>query len=382
VNNNNNITWLVFAEDWGALPSASQHIIRQAMLNNPEHRFIWCDSIAMRKPRIFSGYDIKRAYTKVKHFLARKSKPKLAKKRHDNLLNLSLLVIPLWNFSVVAKINGYLIKKQLAKHLGKSDVWVYSSLPIVGAFVVYLKSFQKLIYYCGDDFAALANVDNKVATKYENILLSNCDHVFCASESLVNKHQEHNAVLLEHGIADYFIKHDSKRKKPSDLESINSDNIMLFYGSMEGWIDQQLLYKIADNTKWDIVILSINKPKVKHKKIHHLGYKNHSVLPAYMDHVQALILPFVNNQQIKNCNPLKLREYISSGKKIFSTVGGFSSAVDKFLTLIDHDNYQEILEKYHHKQDDAQQQQSIILDSWYNRYKALMACIDNHDQED
>jgi len=40
---------LVFGEDWGGLPSSTQHLIGQLASN---HKTVWINSIGLRRPRI------------------------------------------------------------------------------------------------------------------------------------------------------------------------------------------------------------------------------------------------------------------------------------------------------------------------------------------
>ena len=53
---------IVFGEDWGALPSSTQHIVRHLAKSR---RVIWVNSIGLRRP-VLSWHDIKRAFNKLK----------------------------------------------------------------------------------------------------------------------------------------------------------------------------------------------------------------------------------------------------------------------------------------------------------------------------
>ena len=56
-----------------------------------------------------------------------------------------------------------------------------------------------------------------------------------------------------------------------------------------------------------------------HANIHFLGPKRHHDLPAYVQHFDVAMLPFLDTPQIRACNPLKLREYLASGTPIATT---------------------------------------------------------------
>jgi len=53
--------------------------------------------------------------------------------------------------------------------------------------------------------------------------------------------------------------------------------------------------------------------------IHFLGERPHHQLPSYSQHWTASLLPFVDNAQIRACNPLKLSEYLATGRPIIGT---------------------------------------------------------------
>ena len=64
--------WIVFADDWGAHPTTTQHLI----LNMPAgDKIIWVDSIGMRSPRICIK-DTRRIISKVRGFLERQDSKK------------------------------------------------------------------------------------------------------------------------------------------------------------------------------------------------------------------------------------------------------------------------------------------------------------------
>ena len=59
---------IVLAEDWGGLPTSTQHIIR----NLPgKRRILWVNSVGLRRPRL-TRHDISRLVTKAKEILLRK----------------------------------------------------------------------------------------------------------------------------------------------------------------------------------------------------------------------------------------------------------------------------------------------------------------------
>ncbi|MFA0709400.1 glycosyltransferase family 1 protein, partial [Vibrio sp. 10N.222.48.A3] len=53
--------------------------------------------------------------------------------------------------------------------------------------------------------------------------------------------------------------------------------------------------------------------------VHYLGPRPHYTLPSYSQHWDVSLLPFVDNEQIRACSPLKLMEYLAAGTPIITT---------------------------------------------------------------
>jgi len=83
---------------------------------------------------------------------------------------------------------------------------------------------------------------------------------------------------------------------------------------------QATIKKMPD---WHFVF--IGKPAIDISKltdfynVHMLGERAHHQLPSYSQHWTVSLLPFIDNAQIRSCNPLKLSEYLAAGRPIIST---------------------------------------------------------------
>ena len=62
---------IVFGEDWGVLPSSTQHIIKRLM---PDHDVVWVNSLGLRRPKL-NARDFKRACNKLGKMLRKTKKP-------------------------------------------------------------------------------------------------------------------------------------------------------------------------------------------------------------------------------------------------------------------------------------------------------------------
>jgi len=319
---------VMFAEDWDAHPSSSQHLAREL---SKFHDITWINSIGMRAPRLNMN-DLLRMVRKAFAMLKpTKTFSEVEKNYQDPSSRQSpsdwqpTVVNPValpWHGSRgIRWLNEKLIKHRLfsaQKNLiqQKPILWLSlpSALPLLGNIN---ESFS--IYYCGDDFSALEGVDHAVIEALENELVEKVDLILVASEILKAKFPPEKTLFIPHGVADYFFEAPGER--PADLPH---GPVAGFYGSISSWLDQELiLHSARTMPHWNFVLIGQIRCDVsrleQQPNIHFLGEKSHQQLPDYVHHWQVSMLPFKNNAQIQACNPLKLREYMAIGKPIVAT---------------------------------------------------------------
>ena len=66
-----------------------------------------------------------------------------------------------------------------------------------------------------------------------------------------------------------------------------------------------------------------------------LGPKSYNELPAFIQHADALLIPFLKNELTHHIYPLKLNEYLATGKPIVSTNFTDLSEFDGLITISD-----------------------------------------------
>ena len=309
---------IVFGEDWGGLPSSTQHLISHLAKSR---KVVWINSIGLRRP-IFGWNDIGRVWDKL-----------TAKKGADDYSSNS---VPSGNFHIVnprtipaprsrmeRRLAAWLLERQIwpvVEKAGLQSPILWTSLPTAVDMAGRLGE-SALVYYCGDDFSALAGVDHATVSERERELVEKADLVLAASETLAKRFPTGITRQLPHGV-DYplFSKPTSRAHELPK----NGRPIAGFYGSISEWLDMDLLLATIEQLPhWYFVF--IGKPVVdiralsRFENVMLLGERPHHELPSYSQHWTASILPFVDNLQIQACNPLKLREYLAAGRPIVTT---------------------------------------------------------------
>jgi glycosyltransferase involved in cell wall biosynthesis len=303
---------IVFGEDWGAHPSATQHLVTHLAR---DRRVLWVNSIGLRRPRL-GIKDLRRAAQK----LGQASRGAVPADVPEGIDVLPPLAIPWPANNWAHRANRVLLRRQIAPRLsGLNKPILWASLPTALAAVEALAP-DSVAYYCGDDFAALDGVDHAPVAALERELAARADVVFAASESLAGRFTGHRAVYLPHGVDTELFARPAPRA--DDLPT--NGPIAGFYGSLSAWLDLDLIVRAADTLPdWHFVLIGPERTDLSalraRENIHLLGARPHAALARYAQHWDVSMIPFRDTPQIRACNPLKLREYLAAGAPIAAT---------------------------------------------------------------
>lgn len=311
---------VVFGEDWGAHPSSTQHIVSRLAL---DRRVLWINSIGLRRPRL-QARDMVRIAQKLAS-MAGLGERRSAAQGVNKPASLDVIAprALCWPGSKIASAtNKVLLAGQLRKALARSHIEkpiIWTSLP-TAVDVVDKLTGSALVYYCGDDFSALAGVDNEPVARMEEKLAAQADLVIAASDVLAARFPAGKTLLSPHGV-DYNL---FANPAPRASELSFGRPIAGFYGALADWIDVGMIaHAAATMPDWDFVLIGPVQTDVSSlerlSNVRLLGPRPHAALPSYSQHWTVSMLPFHDNAQIQACNPLKLREYLAAGTPIVAT---------------------------------------------------------------
>lgn len=311
---------VVFGEDWGAHPSSTQHIVSRLAL---DRRVLWINSIGLRRPRLHAR-DMVRITNKLAAMTGIAKQPASGQTEHrpDKLEVLSPRAVCWPGSKLAANINKMILGGQLRKAQARNALTnpvIWTSLPTAIDVVDEMNS-RALVYYCGDDFSALAGVDHEPVARMEEKLAAQADLIIAASDVLAARFPACKTLLTPHGV-DYQL-FSAPAPRASDLPI--GRPIAGFYGALADWIDVGMIARAARSLPdWDFVLIGPVQTDVSAltqlPNVRLLGPRAHSTLPSYSQHWTISMLPFHDNAQIQACNPLKLREYLAAGAPIVAT---------------------------------------------------------------
>jgi len=312
---------LFSSDDWDSgLKTSKYHVaVRLAR----ENRVLFVNSIGFRTPNATSG-DIQRVLHKIRMFF------RGYQTVNHNLFVYTPLILPFYNSVIVRYINHWIlvlsikfVKSML--HLSNPMLWIFT--PNMVNMIGHLNEAE-IIYYCVDNQSAHKDVNSKMLDEMEHKLLKKADIVIACSKELSKTREKinPNTYYIPHGVDwDLFRKAlDENLQIADDIAPIRKP-IIGFYGFVSyDWVDFDLLKKIAmKHTEWSIVLIGKSSVDLRELimlgNIYYLGVKKFEDLPMYSKAFDVAIIPFNINELTLNSNPLKLLEYLASGKPVVST---------------------------------------------------------------
>jgi hypothetical protein len=317
---------IVFGEDWASHPSSTQHLIA----NLPgQRRIVWANSIGLRSPRL-NAADAGRVVRKVGRALhltkppARPAAPveetRAEGRAPDKIVQ--PLVLPMARSAPLRALNRALLARSVgraAQAAGLRRPVLWTSLPSAADAIGALDE-AAVVYYCGDDFGALAGVDHAAARAFEDEIAARADLILASSPLLAARFPAAKTHLLPHGVD--FARFATPAPRALDLPA--GRPVAGFYGALAPWIDTGLIAATAHLLpEWAFVLVGPEQSDVSALRacpnVSLPGPRPHSALPGYAQHWTAGLIPFHDNAQIRASNPLKLPEYLAAGQPIVAT---------------------------------------------------------------
>lgn len=341
---------LVFSDDWGRHPSSSQHLIRHLL---SDRDVVWVNTIGTRPLRL-DKQTLHRALEKFKQWSIRTA----AHDAEDSTPRPQILNPRMWpSFAspVSRKLNRQLLLRTLTPAVASldQDPIVVTTLPIVADLVDGFRA-KRWVYYCVDDFSVWPGYDGDTMQRMERLLVPRMDRIIAVSERLVEHVQGlgRSAELLTHGVD---IEHwkISSQELPEELTELEPPFIV-FWGVVDHRMDMAFVSHLAGQLKAGTIVmfgpqdnpdpLLTSLPKVVMKPS--VAFDR---LPSIAAAASALIMPYADLPVTRAMQPLKLKEYLATGRPtivrhlpstypwrdacdVCDTPGAFSEAVLKRIS--------------------------------------------------
>jgi hypothetical protein len=287
---------------------------------------LWVNSIGMRLP----------APGKTEMMWAR-----YARKLRSTLKGLRRDESGLWVYSPVfvprftrraVEVNGRLLDLQIAgvlRFLGVRKPSAFVTIPTACA-AVERRRYTRTVFNRSDAFSEFPEVDGKLIGEFENRLFARADDVIYVNQALFARERgrARHAHFVDHGVDfEHFASVRSTAgpagPAPGPLAHLQRP-IIGFYGALDAYtIDLELMIRVARaNPRATLLVIGPQamdiRALLKEPNVCYLGPVSYELLPSYAAHFTVGIMPWLRNDWIAACNPIKLKEYLALGFPVVS----------------------------------------------------------------
>jgi hypothetical protein len=305
---------IVFADDWGRHPSSAQHIVRELV---PRYQTFWINTIGTRSVS-FSVSDARKVAARLPGWL------RGASKSVDG--GPSVLSPPMWpGFRTPWQrtMNQWLISRAVNRALGvrlpNEYRVVLTTLPTTADLQRVIDA-DRWIYYRVDDFSSWPGVDNAVMAEMESQLIASVDCVVAASDVLgVLPGAGRAAGVVTHGVDLAHWRTSSALSMPAWWRSLRRP-IFLFWGLIDSRLDVEWCTRLKQQlgSEGSIVLLGPRAASVPAMPpgIVMPGPQPYADLPRFAQGADVLLFPYAATASTQTIQPLKLKEYLATGKPV------------------------------------------------------------------
>jgi len=306
---------LVFADDWGRHPSSCQHLVRHLL---PRHEVVWVNTI-MRPPRLDAA-TLRRGGEKIRQWLRA---PRAAGPTAAGPRVLNPRMWPWFSSPLDRRLNRWLLARQLGpvvRALPAPPVAV-TTLPIVADLMGVLP-VARWVYYCVDDFSLWPGLDGAALRRMEEQLVHGVDEVIAVSETLRDQlgRMGRPARLLTHGVEPDVWADTGSPGPPSTLEGLERP-LVVFWGVVDRRMDVAIVRRLANDLGRRTVVLvgPHNDPDPALLRLPDVvapGPLPLEQLPGLAREAAVLVMPYADLPVTRAIQPLKLKEYLATGKPV------------------------------------------------------------------
>ena len=325
-----------FGNDWHAENRTSSHHVAKRLAQRMP--LLYVDSPGMRTPSA-SGRDLGKAMRKLAAMLR---KPVQVS---EHMWQCTVPQLPYRRIPGVDTCNRIFSRwavRRALRHAGITRRISWFVVPHPG-FLAGKLDEELCVYYCIDDYAAHPGVDPTLIGERDLQLSVDADLLFVAPPALLEAKRALNpaTVFAPHGVdvALFASAADAATQVPAMARDLRGP-VIGYFGSLHEWIDLELIaWLAAQRPMWNFLLVGHAATDVSALRalpnVHLAGTQPYASLPAWAKAFDVAIIPYRLNRQVANANPLKLREYLATGKPVVSVRNAEIEKFSQWVRIVD-----------------------------------------------
>ena len=314
---------LVFSDDWGRHPSSCQHLIRQLL---PHYKVLWVNTIGTRAPRLDLA-TLRRVGEKVRQWssVQNATSTDAAPEQHHNLKVVNPRMWPWFGRRHDRRLNSWLLSQQLTPFIDAlpQPICAVTTLPITADLPGRLP-VQKWVYYCVDDFGEWPGLDGDTLRDMDRQMIQRADEIVAVSEHLQTMIAANGreSRLLTHGVD---LNHWKAVPKRDAVDNPFPEHITgplaVFWGVVDRRLNTEMLMALSRRMPVGSIVLvgphqDPDPVILQLPNVHAIGAQPFSALPLIAQHAGVLIMPYADLPVTRAMQPLKMKEYMATGKPV------------------------------------------------------------------
>lgn len=279
--------------------------------------------------------------------------------------------------------------RRVARRLGFKNPLVWTYLPNSLPLALGLEP-GALVYDCVDEHSEFTGlIDREAVLAMERDLLAGSDLVFTTAPGLyeAKKPYARNIYLVPNAadIALFSLADREETPVPGDVAGLPHP-LLGFVGVIHHWIDLDLIEYLALNRpEWSVAMVgpvgagvSVDRLRAL-PNVHFLGRRDKEDLPGYLKAFDVCLNPFRKNNLTDRVNPLKLYEYLASGRPVVSVdMPGVAEFRDVIEIAGDYGGFLEAVERALESESPALKSRRLEAagnNSWENRVREIIKLV-------
>lgn len=243
---------------------------------------------------------------------------------------------------------------------------------------------NKTLYDCMDEHSGFSHTSSELLT-LERTLLEKADMVIASSQELFKKAIRLNpCTALIRNAGEYGFFSQPPARIASELEGLKRP-IIGYIGAIAEWFDVELIeYLAVKNKEWTFFFVgstqwSDTAALEQLDNVIFVGEKPYSELSSYLYGFDVCLIPFLKNNLTTATNPVKVYEYLASGKPVVSVRLPELDLMEEYIHLaMTPEQFEQAIQSALYKESDdliKKRKDFAAEHTWQARYTSLKMSI-------